>query len=58
MLTNLCQSSLIDKTRYLVEHEGHTWEVDVFNGANKGLIAAEIELGSEDEDFSLPEWDK
>lgn len=56
MLTNLCQSSLIEKTRYLVEHEGHTWEIDVFDGSNKGLIVAEIELESEDEDFSLPEW--
>jgi len=56
MLTNLCHSSLIEKTRYLVEHEGHTWEVDVFEGTNKGLIIAEIELKSEDEDFSLPGW--
>lgn len=56
MLTNLCHSSLIEKTRYLVVHEGHTWEVDVFEGSNKGLIVAEIELEREDEDFSLPEW--
>lgn len=56
MLTNLCQSSHIEKTRYLVEHEGHTWEIDVFEGSNKGLIVAEIELESENEDFSLPEW--
>jgi len=56
MLTNLCHSSLIEKTRYLIEHEGHTWEVDVFEGTNKGLIIAEIELNSEDEDFSLPGW--
>ncbi len=56
MLSNLCHSSLIEKTRYLVEHKGHTWEVDVFEGSNKGLIVAEIELESKDEDFSLPEW--
>ena len=56
MLTNLCHSSLIEKTRYLVEHEGHTWEIDIFEGSNQGLIVAEIELESEDEDFSLPEW--
>lgn len=56
MLTNLCASSLIDKTRYLVEHEGHVWEVDVFEGANKGLIVAEIELDREEEYFALPEW--
>lgn len=56
MLTNLCHASLIEKTRYLVEHEGHTWEVDVFEGSNKGLIVAEIELEREDEAFSLPKW--
>ena len=56
MLTNLCHTSLIEKTRYLVEHEGHTWEVDLFDGSNKGLIIAEIELESEDEEFSLPAW--
>ncbi|HEY9189855.1 MAG TPA: CYTH domain-containing protein [Sulfurovum sp.] len=56
MLENLCHASLIEKTRYLLEHEGHTWEVDVFEGSNQGLIVAEIELQSEEEDFSLPEW--
>ena len=56
MMKNLCHSSLIDKTRYLVEYEGYTWEVDIFEGNNKGLIVAEIELKNEDESFSLPSW--
>jgi adenylate cyclase len=56
MLTNLCQKPLIDKKRYLIKHEGHLWEVDVFEGENKGLIVAEIELESEDEAFTLPKW--
>jgi adenylate cyclase len=56
MLDNLCQTSVIDKTRYLVEYEGHVWEVDVFEGSNKGLVVAEVELDSEDEAFSLPSW--
>lgn len=56
MLNTLCETSFIDKTRYLVEHEGHTWEVDIFEGNNKGMIVAEIELKSEEEDFSLPGW--
>ena len=56
MLDNLCQTSVIDKTRYLVEHERHVWEVDVFEGSNKGLIVAEVELDSEEEAFSLPSW--
>jgi len=58
MLENLCQTSRIEKIRYLIPHEGHTWEVDVFEGENKGLIVAEIELKSEDESFVLPLWVK
>jgi len=32
------------------------WEVDEFEGENKGLIVAEIELESEDESFEIPAW--
>lgn len=56
MLDALCQPGLIEKTRYRVPHAGHTWEVDVFQGANAGLIIAEIELASADEAFELPDW--
>ena len=34
----------------------HIWEVDVFEGANKGLVMAEIELGAIDEKFEVPDW--
>ena len=54
-LLQMCDQR-IEKTRYLVPHENHTWEVDVFEGENKGLILAEIELKSEDETFILPDW--
>ena len=47
---------MIDKTRHYVEFKGHTWEVDKFHGDNEGLVVAEIELDSEDEDFAIPEW--
>lgn len=56
MLDTLCEQPQIEKTRYLVPHEGHTWEVDVFAGDNQGLIVAEIELADEDETFARPEW--
>ena len=56
ILDNLCHKPLIEKTRYYVEHKGHTWEIDVFEGDNKGLTVAEIELTSEDETFALPSW--
>ena len=44
------------KTRYYTEVGGKTWEVDVFEGENEGLVMAEIELKSENEEFTLPEW--
>ena len=34
----------------------HTFEVDVFRGDNEGLIVAEIELDSPDEEFARPDW--
>ncbi len=56
MLEQLCTGPLIDKTRYLVVHAGHTWEIDEFHGDNAGLIVAELELGSADEAFARPAW--
>lgn len=56
MLDHLCDGPLIEKTRYHVDHLGHCWEVDVFEGDNAGLVVAEIELASEDEAFEKPGW--
>lgn len=46
----------IEKNRYRVPYEGHVWEVDEFLGDNAGLVVAEIELSSQDEEFALPRW--
>ena len=46
----------IEKTRYIVEANGHTWEIDVFEGSNAGLVLAEVELDNEDEKIELPDW--
>ena len=56
MLSELCIHPFISKKRYFVEHEGHTWELDIFEGENEGLIVAEIELESETEPFVKPDW--
>lgn len=56
ILENIALKPFIDKTRYLVEIGNHTWEVDEFSGENKGLVIAEVELGSEDEAFQKPAW--
>lgn len=55
-LLHLCEPGIIEKTRFEVENGNHVYEVDEFMGENKGLIVAEIELGSEMESFSKPEW--
>jgi CYTH domain-containing protein len=56
LLDTLCLRPIIEKTRYTIEHEGHTWEVDEFHGDNEGLVIAEIELEAEGEPFERPEW--
>jgi CYTH domain-containing protein len=56
MLDTLCQRPLIEKVRHTLVHRGATWEVDVFEGENAGLIVAEVELDSEDQDVALPQW--
>lgn len=56
LLHTLCDRPLIDKTRHLVPHAGHTWEIDEFHAENAGLIIAELELNSEDETFAAPPW--
>ncbi len=56
LLDTLCERPLIEKTRYHVRHGEHTWEIDVFSGDNAGLVVAEIELCSVDEDFERPDW--
>ena len=48
--------SFISKLRYLIPYGDLTIELDIFDGANKGLIIAEIELPYEDYDLEIPEW--
>lgn len=47
------------KIRHLIPHyddDNLIWEVDVFQHEWKSLVMAEIELPSEDYNFSKPEW--
>jgi CYTH domain-containing protein len=52
----LCADSVIEKTRHRIDHAGLTWDVDVFSGANDGLVIAEVELPTEDHAVVLPDW--
>lgn len=55
-LIELCEKPILSKTRFIVKFENHTWEIDVFEKENKGLVVAEIELSKEDEFFLTPDW--
>ena len=44
-LLELAEPTPIEKTRHLVRSSNkHPWEIDVFEGANAGLVIAELEL--------------
>jgi len=55
-IMELCLPGKIEKTRYVIPCGRHKFEVDVFHDRNEGLIIAEIELSSEEEEFEKPEW--
>lgn len=55
-LLELCERPIIEKKRYFIKRVNLTWEIDVFEGENKGLKVAEVELDSETQDYDLPVW--
>jgi adenylate cyclase len=55
-LLSLRQGARIEKVRHHVPWHGLTWEIDVFEGENAGLVIAEIELGHEQQQFEMPAW--
>ena len=55
-LLRLCEQPIIEKTRHTVEYRGLHWEIDEFEGANQGLIVAEVELADADASFARPDW--
>ncbi|MHC5596715.1 MAG: CYTH domain-containing protein [Nostoc sp.] len=56
MLETLCERPFIEKVRYKIEWRGLIWEIDEFDGVNKGLILAEVELSDENQQIELPTW--
>lgn len=60
-LMQLCQGTIIDKTRWIVPAETVDnlqliWEVDEFHGEQEGLVVAEIELEYEEQVFEKPDF--
>jgi adenylate cyclase len=56
MLELYCGDRFIEKIRHYARVEQDVWEIDEFAGANAGLVVAEIELASEDQEISTPDW--
>ena len=56
MLDDLCETPIIEKSRYRIAQGDLTWEVDEFTGENAGLVVAEIELANEAQAFDKPAW--
>ncbi|WP_163714744.1 CYTH domain-containing protein [Mangrovibacterium lignilyticum] len=55
-MLSLAVYPVIDKVRHIIYAFDKKWEVDVFEGANSGLIIAEIELSHANETVQLPDW--
>lgn len=56
ILLRMCLNEPVEKTRYTEFFENMLWEIDVFEGANNGLVMAEVELNNENQTVVLPEW--
>ncbi|MDD2742929.1 MAG: CYTH domain-containing protein [Rhodocyclaceae bacterium] len=56
ILARYSRGRIVCKTRYLVEHDGMTYEIDVFSGRHAGLVVAELELSDENQPVNLPMW--
>ena len=56
MLSEFTSFGQVEKIRYFVPDPPYTWEIDEYLGENAGLITAEIELPSEDAEFTHPDW--
>ena len=52
----MAEPHVLEKRRHLVPFGGLTWEIDVFEGRHAGLVIAEVELESADQEIELPDW--
>lgn len=55
MLT-LCGDDKVEKTRYFLELEGLTYELDVFHGKLEGFAVVEVEIAHADVAVPLFDW--
>lgn len=58
VMLKMCLDFPIEKTRYHETIGGLLWEIDIFDGINKGLYLAEVELENENQIIEIPDWIK
>jgi adenylate cyclase len=56
LLKQFADGNAIVKTRHFVRYDSVVFEIDVFEGENAGLVVAEVELASVDQQFTAPPW--
>jgi adenylate cyclase len=56
LLGGFTEGAPVEKIRHRVPVGGHEFEVDEFQGANRGLVVAEVELEHAEEEFLRPRW--
>lgn len=55
-MLEMARPHVVEKRRHIVPYGGLDWEVDMFEGAHRGLVMAEVELASERQLVTLPDW--
>lgn len=55
-LLTYCGGNVIQKIRHYIVHAGLIWEVDEYEGLLKGVVLAEVELESLDQQIIMPDW--
>ena len=56
LLEEVCEQPTLSKHRTKIPLGEVCWEVDEFHGDNQGLVIAEVELESEEQEIELPDW--
>jgi CYTH domain-containing protein len=58
VLWPLTRAARISKRRYKIPCDGHTIEMDIYQGPHRGLVTADIEFDSvpKSRAFETPEW--
>lgn len=54
----LTEGRRLSKNRFIMEHDGHAIEIDLYHGPLSGLVVAEVEFETEDRAraFAPPDW--